>query len=111
VSGGNCPFCLSPIVAGQEQHTCEACGTEYHQECFEFNGSCGTFGCPAWTEAQAAATAAAPVPERTTATVGGGPGTTPVGAAAPAVLNFCDHCGAGVSGPGACPSCGEVLEA
>lgn len=111
MSGRNCPFCLSPIVAGQEQHTCESCGTGYHQECFEFNGSCGTFGCPAWKEAQVAATAAAPA-ERPAAVASGPAGPAAgLGGAPAAVLNFCDHCGAAVSGPGACPSCGEVLEA
>lgn len=113
MSTPNCPFCLSPL-GEQEQYTCPSCDTTYHLECYEWNGACGTFGCPAWKQAQDEAYAAAAQAPATAPEPAGAVASAPQPAApvmAPAVLNFCDHCGVRVEGaPTRCPSCKERLD-
>jgi Prokaryotic RING finger family 1/zinc-ribbon domain len=102
VSGGipvaadaGCAYCLwnfsdSP---GEPITRCEFCKTPFHIECYEENGGCVTFGCPAWTADQL-----------------GEP--LPVAAPPPAMtqLQFCTYCGVQVSPADRfCEQCGSAL--
>lgn len=43
--GKVCPFCKTEIKDGDNVKTCEACGIPHHQECWDENKGCSTFGC------------------------------------------------------------------
>ncbi len=43
---GLCAICQGP-VAGQPARTCPACGVAVHDDCWEYNGGCGMYGCSA----------------------------------------------------------------
>ncbi len=43
--GKNCPCCQMPINAGENVEVCLACGVPHHQECWQRNRGCATFGC------------------------------------------------------------------
>lgn len=50
----NCPFCLNPVLADEEQIRCPRCGVLHHADCWKTNGRCSVYGCDgwaAWTEA------------------------------------------------------------
>jgi len=101
-----CAYCLWRFADTPQDPTvlCEHCKTPYHVECFEENGGCVTFGCPAWTAAQRGE----PLPQQTTATPlvpdGVGPETDDDG------TWFCMHCGHGVNrGDAFCDQCGNDL--
>lgn len=40
-----CPYCRTPVEAGDATTTCEGCGTPHHSECYAENGGCTVFGC------------------------------------------------------------------
>lgn len=42
---GVCPFCRSKLKNGQALRTCPVCKTPHHQNCWDANGGCTTFGC------------------------------------------------------------------
>lgn len=44
----NCPYCLSPIEATEEQIRCPVCGVVHHAECWQMNGKCSVYGCDGW---------------------------------------------------------------
>ena len=41
----NCPICCSEITAEDESITCIDCKTRYHEECWNDNNGCATYGC------------------------------------------------------------------
>ena len=43
--GKTCPFCQTPIKPGANVITCPACGMPHHEDCWQENGGCTTFGC------------------------------------------------------------------
>ncbi len=43
--GKNCPCCQLPINPGEQVEVCVACGVPHHQECWQRNRGCATFGC------------------------------------------------------------------
>lgn len=43
--GKTCPYCQFPIKKDSEAVKCSACKVPHHQECWEENGGCTTFGC------------------------------------------------------------------
>lgn len=44
--GARCPVCAEGYAGpGVPAHSCEGCGTFQHQECFEYTGRCGIYGC------------------------------------------------------------------
>lgn len=43
--GKTCPVCQTPIKPGTVVSVCPACDMPYHQECWEYNGGCATYGC------------------------------------------------------------------
>ncbi|MGE5396779.1 MAG: RDD family protein [Chitinophagales bacterium] len=43
--GKICPYCQSPIEEGTEVNICPNCQNPHHQECWQANGGCTTFGC------------------------------------------------------------------
>ena len=45
VVGKTCPFCQTPIKPGAPVVICSACAMPHHQECWQENGRCTTFGC------------------------------------------------------------------
>lgn len=45
VSGKTCPYCQTPIKPNVPVYVCDRCGIPHHQECWEYNGGCTTFGC------------------------------------------------------------------
>ena len=42
---GKCPFCLSDIQFGEYITKCKKCDIIYHQQCWDKNDGCGTYGC------------------------------------------------------------------
>ena len=42
-----CPFCQFPIKPGAQWVTCPICRTPYHRDCWNLNGGCAVYGCPA----------------------------------------------------------------
>jgi len=43
--GKTCPYCQFPLKQDSEAVQCPACRVPHHQECWEENGGCTTFGC------------------------------------------------------------------
>ncbi len=43
--GKTCPFCKTAIQPGEDIKVCPACGMPHHQNCWEENKGCTTFGC------------------------------------------------------------------
>jgi len=43
--GGNCPYCMSPIIATDNQVNCPGCEVSHHSDCWQENGGCTTLGC------------------------------------------------------------------
>lgn len=43
--GKVCPFCKTPFKDGDNIKVCNACATPHHQECWDENKGCSTFGC------------------------------------------------------------------
>lgn len=43
--GKLCPFCKSKFKEGDSVKVCDACGIPHHQECWDENKGCSTFGC------------------------------------------------------------------
>ncbi|GAB4150775.1 MAG: hypothetical protein Tsb009_25800 [Planctomycetaceae bacterium] len=43
--GGVCSICQSPIITGDPIRTCESCSSKFHDECYQHNAGCGTYGC------------------------------------------------------------------
>lgn len=41
----SCPFCLSPIRAGEETMRCLKCGAAHHADCGTTSGKCAIHGC------------------------------------------------------------------
>ena len=39
-----CPHCHATVSG--ESVTCPECGTPHHQDCWEYYGGCGVYGCP-----------------------------------------------------------------
>lgn len=42
---GNCPFCLSAVLATDETEQCPSCHALYHASCWQENGGCAVYGC------------------------------------------------------------------
>lgn len=42
---GECPYCQTPIVAGEEMVICPQCKTPHHAECWRDNRGCAVYGC------------------------------------------------------------------
>jgi hypothetical protein len=43
-----CPYCSDEVEpVGPNASFCTSCGTPHHQDCWEENGGCTVFGCPA----------------------------------------------------------------
>lgn len=42
----NCLICRSPIQPEEDLTQCDHCSNEFHLECWNENGGCGTTGCP-----------------------------------------------------------------
>ncbi|NSW54780.1 MAG: hypothetical protein HPY44_02090 [Armatimonadetes bacterium] len=45
-SMAECPVCQGRVLRGELYVTCPACGTPHHQDCWEYYGGCGVYGCP-----------------------------------------------------------------
>lgn len=45
--GNKCPFCKSAFKDGDDVNVCPSCGIPHHQECWNENKGCTTFGCSA----------------------------------------------------------------
>ncbi|MEO8666420.1 MAG: RING finger protein [Ignavibacteria bacterium] len=45
IQNKTCPYCQSKIKAGADFIVCPHCGTPHHQECWEENSGCTTYGC------------------------------------------------------------------
>ena len=45
-----CPICCSEIYSHEERKQCPNCNVYYHQECWEENQGCATYGCPSSPE-------------------------------------------------------------
>ena len=43
--GKTCPYCQHPIKPEVPVETCSECSMPHHQECWNHNGGCTTFGC------------------------------------------------------------------
>jgi hypothetical protein len=58
--GKTCPYCRFPIKIGESIVLCDACKTPHHQDCWQENGGCTSYGCARAPGArpQAVATAA-----------------------------------------------------
>ena len=41
-----CPICCSEIYSNEERKQCPDCNVYYHQECWDENQGCATYGCP-----------------------------------------------------------------
>lgn len=52
LAGKQCPVCLNPIVTGAALEVCDACGLPHHEQCWDYNGRCSTFGCQGVASAQ-----------------------------------------------------------
>ena len=68
---GLCPICRGDIAAlsasslpSEASRQCGRCETWYHQDCWEYAGGCGIFGCEPGTRPRACPPAALPLPER-----------------------------------------------
>lgn len=42
----NCPICRDPLLPDEAIKTCEECEYDFHRECWDVTGGCGTRGCP-----------------------------------------------------------------
>lgn len=45
MAGKTCPCCQAPIKPKMHVHVCDACGIPHHDECWQRNEGCSTFGC------------------------------------------------------------------
>lgn len=45
VIGKTCPYCQYPIKPGAPVTTCSHCSIPHHEECWDYNGGCTTYGC------------------------------------------------------------------
>jgi len=45
VIGKTCPYCQTPIKPGEQFVLCSMCGIPHHQQCWNENRGCTTFGC------------------------------------------------------------------
>lgn len=43
--GKTCPYCQYPIKQDSDVKVCLSCKVPHHQECWEENGGCTTYGC------------------------------------------------------------------
>lgn len=43
--GKTCPYCKTPLTAGDAVVFCDTCELPHHLSCWQDNGSCATFGC------------------------------------------------------------------
>ena len=43
--GKTCPYCRFPIKIGAPVAVCDACKTPHHQDCWQENGGCTSYGC------------------------------------------------------------------
>ena len=43
--GACCGICHSPLAAGEAAADCPSCRARYHEECWQYNGGCGAYGC------------------------------------------------------------------
>ncbi len=85
--GKICPFCKTEITETDTVKECPVCGIPHHEDCWNENGGCTTFGCSGKDEAPVAEVSAA--------------------VSAPAATEFCSACGTPVTGDGAfCTGCG-----
>jgi hypothetical protein len=46
IVGKNCPYCQFPIKPNVYLCVCSECEVPHHQECWDENGGCTTYGCP-----------------------------------------------------------------
>lgn len=90
-AGVGCPWCASPVAAGDEVAVCQRCGTVHHRGCWELRGGCASYDCaPARRDASARAASepalkitpddlsrAAPLPSRPAVAANYVPATTP----------------------------------
>ena len=40
-----CSICQCPVLYGEAERVCEACGSRFHAACWDENGGCGAYGC------------------------------------------------------------------
>ena len=43
--GGICSICQSPLQHGEPTRDCVSCSSTFHDECYQHNAGCGTYGC------------------------------------------------------------------
>ena len=43
--GARCSVCQQAIGSDESATSCTECGVEHHDECWEYNGGCGSYGC------------------------------------------------------------------
>jgi hypothetical protein len=46
-AGGLCAICQSPLSEQEARAECPDCHTSFHNECWQENGGCAVYGCPA----------------------------------------------------------------
>jgi hypothetical protein len=51
--GRRCPYCHSPLCAGERAYECADCGSLHHDDCWAEGGGCAIFGCEGGNESQA----------------------------------------------------------
>ena len=111
VNASACAYCLCRFTEGDADGItiCPTCTTPYHPDCFEENGGCATFGCPAWVASQVEAGVAGAVPPSSSRPqpqvqtgvwreAGEPQATRPISSDSPTVLrsSFCSMCGSGL---------------
>jgi hypothetical protein len=77
MADAKCPYCMWELRPSQAAVACSDCGVTYHEDCWQENGGCGTFGCRSWANrdvADGVGTAGA-APRALPPLTGVGPGT------------------------------------
>lgn len=101
--GKICPFCRAEIKEGESVKVCPSCNIPHHEDCWNANQGCATFGCPEHHEAPAPEVPVAPIAVL----------CTNCGTPLSEEQAFCPECGThrpAVQKP-VCAGCGTELEA
>lgn len=108
--GKICPYCKTPITIYDTVKECPACGIPHHENCWNENHGCTTFGC-SQQNYQAQNTNPTSVCSNCGAPMGDGQAfCTKCGTAKAAApkKNFCTSCGNELAeGQSFCPNCGQ----
>jgi uncharacterized OB-fold protein len=107
--GKTCPFCKAELKDGDTVKVCPVCEMAHHQECWDANGGCTTFGCSGQQGAPASPASVGACPHCGAARVEGQSFCSACGVAfPPQVATTCAGCGTAlVPGQTFCPSCGQ----